>query len=234
MFQFIDARLQPITAEVTNGLEHDERPNGSGREPGGWRGAGQSARWCPDSQVVKPFLNRNLAQKNTAGGGVSVPPHAAKPSGPSAECVCSRGAGQAEREARRAVSVPGEAWPCPRRSVVGCVPLPWSQPEGASRVELGWERSAGGICLDSTSPSAGYFVRCVVPHGNLALQARNPEHQGFCPFPVSSFPFSVVLSSVPSLLHRCFWLLSPPPGWHRLFAVLPGPRLLWPADVPGR
>jgi len=35
MFQFIDARLQPITAEVTNGLVHDERPSGLGREPGG-------------------------------------------------------------------------------------------------------------------------------------------------------------------------------------------------------
>lgn len=34
MFQFIDARLQPITAEVTNGLVHDERPNGLGRELG--------------------------------------------------------------------------------------------------------------------------------------------------------------------------------------------------------
>lgn len=73
MFQFIDARLQPITAEVTNGLVHDERPNGLGREPGGWWGAGQGTHQRPDSRVVEPFLNRNLPLKNKAGDGVSVP-----------------------------------------------------------------------------------------------------------------------------------------------------------------
>lgn len=38
MLQFIDARLQTITAEVTNGLVRDESPNGSGRD-GGEEGA---------------------------------------------------------------------------------------------------------------------------------------------------------------------------------------------------
>lgn len=61
MFQFIDARLQPTPAEVTNGFVHQGRPKGSGRE----LGDGDSTRalllgW-------KPFLRRSQAQKNNPG-----------------------------------------------------------------------------------------------------------------------------------------------------------------------
>lgn len=65
MFQFIDARLQPAPAEVTNGFVHEERAKGSGRE----LGDGDRVRPCARVLLLgwKPFLRRSLAQKNHPG-----------------------------------------------------------------------------------------------------------------------------------------------------------------------
>lgn len=59
MFQFIDARLQPTPAEVTNGFVHKERAKGSGRE----LGDGDRVRACARVLLLrwKPFLRRSLA-----------------------------------------------------------------------------------------------------------------------------------------------------------------------------
>lgn len=56
--------------------------------------------------------------------------------------------------------VPGEWWPAVSLSLGPTL-----------RVPVGPERRAGGICLGSAFPSASYFIRCVVPPGNLALRA---------------------------------------------------------------
>lgn len=65
MVQFIDARLQPAPAEVTNGSVHKERPKGSGRE----LGDGGRVRACSRVLLLgwKPFLRRSLAQENNPG-----------------------------------------------------------------------------------------------------------------------------------------------------------------------
>lgn len=71
MLQFIDARLQTITAEVTNGLVRDENPNGSGRDAGGGGRRGLHAAIPPWDHQASP--KRRPGPENNAGVVCLVP-----------------------------------------------------------------------------------------------------------------------------------------------------------------
>lgn len=70
------------------------------------------------------------------------------------------------------------------------------------------------------------------PSACLALKHEIQSTRFSAPFPSLPF-FRCALSSPipPSLLFLASFSL---PAWPRPLAALPGPALLWPADVPGR
>lgn len=100
MFQFIDARLQPAPAEVTNGFVHKERPKGLREGAGGW-GQGQSLHQSP-APGLETFPKEKSGPEKQPWRGVSVPAQ------------------------KKGGHIPGEEWPClGSGAVIGKVPMCW-------------------------------------------------------------------------------------------------------------